>query len=369
VSHENRVNFNHQICEEAAGWFVEFNTADPDTEQRLAFDAWIRASPEHLRAFIEVAALWHDVAPVARSWTSDTEALIARARAEAAIVTLSAQHAVERERPMRRWPRWSLAAAALVGVIAATGASVAWHRFHDQPAYATTQLAEQHSIRLEDGSTVVLNARSRVRVDFTRELRTVELLEGQALFQVTRSVDRPFIVRSGDTWVRALGTQFDIDRKRDGTVVTVLEGRVGVVNDPSIARTSAGTLLASAGPDRRNREDTSDPHRWILLSAGEQLRVVAGKAARTARTDAASASAWTQGRLVFESASLAEVAEEFNRYSARKLVVEDQGATPLHLSGVFATDPDFLIRYLRDRPDIEIRDSATEIDIVRRAPK
>jgi len=36
---------------------------------------------------------------------------------------------------------------------------------------------------------------------------------------------------------------------------------------------------------------------------------------------------------------------------------------------VFATDPEFLIRYLRERPDIAVRDGDTEIDIVREGPR
>jgi hypothetical protein len=35
------------------------------------------------------------------------------------------------------------------------------------------------------------------------------------------------------------------------------------------------------------------------------------------------------------------------------------------LSGVFSTDPDFLIRYLRERTDIQVQESATQIRIIR----
>ena len=107
-----------------------------------------------------------------------------------------------------------------------------------------------------------------------------------------------------------------------------------------------------------------------MLSAGEQLRVTVGQgSAQSTRANVSSATAWTQGQLVLESASLAEVAEAFSRYSPRKLVAEDHGATPLRLSGLFVTDPDFLIRYLRKRQDITVRESNTEVDIVREAPE
>jgi ferric-dicitrate binding protein FerR (iron transport regulator) len=59
------------------------------------------------------------------------------------------------------------------------------------------------------------------------------------------------------------------------------------------------------------------------------------------------------------------VAERFNRYSQRRLVTEDHGSVPFRLSGVFSTDPDFLIRYLRERTDIQVEESATQIRIIR----
>ena len=77
------------------------------------------------------------------------------------------------------------------------------------------------------------------------------------------------------------------------------------------------------------------------------------------------ATAWTQRQLVLDSVPLKEVAEEFNRYSTRPLIVEDSGAHELRLSGVFSTDPDFLIRYLRERTDIRIQETDTEIHILR----
>jgi transmembrane sensor len=230
---------------------------------------------------------------------------------------------------------------------------------------------------------VTLNSRSKVRVEFTASQRTVELLEGQALFRVAKSEGRPFIVRADGTAVQAIGTQFDVNRSHEGTIVTVLEGRVAVVanserphGDSSVrpepgAGASTSTVAPVAGA--RNVVNGASDGRGasIVLSAGEQVEIDPG-AARAAsqpkRANVSSATAWTQGQLVLESASLAKVAEEFNRYSARKLVAIDHGASPLHLSGVFATDPDFLIHYLRSRPDIVVRETDTEILIVRNGP-
>jgi len=95
-------------------------------------------------------------------------------------------------------------------------------------------VGEQRSIALADGSIIDLNARSRIRVRLSKDERDVELLQGQALFHVAKDNSRPFVVRSDTTVVRAVGTEFDVYRKKNGTVITVLEGRV-VVESPYAA--------------------------------------------------------------------------------------------------------------------------------------
>ncbi len=84
------------------------------------------------------------------------------------------------------------------------------------PQTYATGIGEQRSIVLADGSTVDLNSRSKIRIRFSSERRGVELIEGQALFKVAKDHARPFVVDSDGTRVRAVGTQFDVYRKRRG---------------------------------------------------------------------------------------------------------------------------------------------------------
>jgi transmembrane sensor len=104
----------------------------------------------------------------------------------------------------------------------------------------------------------------------------------------------------------------------------------------------------------------------IFLCAGDQLTVSdQAPPAQPQHASPATATAWTQGQLILDSATLADVAEEFNRYSTRRLTIEDRGDRPLRLSGVFATDPYFLLHYLRQRADITVQESPTEVRIIR----
>lgn len=350
MSLDARASLNDQISLEAAEWLVEFRSGDVDVAGQREFDAWLRASPEHIRAFIEMAALWHEGGGIDPRRELDLEAIIARARSEERIAELSpAQGAGDRgtaardagaQRPRSRWRRPTGGAIA-ASVLAAAAATTLLLRsgLPSQQTYITG-VGETRSILLPDGSRVLLDSKSRLRVSYTAAVRNVELLQGQALFDVVRNRQRPFLVRAGDAQVRDLGTVFDVNRLGRGTVVTVLEGRVAIPT--------------SLQP--------------IYLSAGEQVEVEVGHfPPQPIHVDISSETAWTHGEVVLDSATLAEVAQLFNRYSTRRLVAHDRGAKPLRLSGVFSTNPKFLMRYLRSRPDIAVTETGSEIDIVRSA--
>ena len=97
-----------------------------------------------------------------------------------------------------------------------------------KPTTYSTAIGEQRSFTLADGSTIELSPRSRVRVRLSDRERDIQLLDGQAFFTVTKDVNRPFVVAVDQARVRAVGTQFDVNKRRSGTTVTVLEGRVAV---------------------------------------------------------------------------------------------------------------------------------------------
>jgi transmembrane sensor len=104
----------------------------------------------------------------------------------------------------------------------------------------------------------------------------------------------------------------------------------------------------------------------VYLSAGEQLTVTPKTVAKTAHPNVSSATAWTQRQLIFESAALSDVAEEFNRYNQRQLMIQDPSLYNFHISGVFSsTDPTSLIRFLRQRPGVKVTETASEIRVAR----
>jgi transmembrane sensor len=235
------------------------------------------------------------------------------------------------------------------------------------PTYATA-IGEQRSLVLKDGSTVELNSRSKIAVRYSKQARHVELLEGQALFRVAKDANRPFVVKAGATSVRAVGTEFDVYQKRDGTVVTVVEGQVAILTDHPVTLPDHGVPATRASVPRPHNLQfpAIDPRRIgnIVIAAGEQLTVTPKEIQMAEHPNIANATAWTQRQLVFESASLADVAEEFNRYNDRQLIVGDPSLETFHVSGVFSsTDPASLIRFLRARPGLRIVETQSQIRI------
>jgi transmembrane sensor len=428
MDRQARSKMNTQIYEEACAWFVECRAGDLDDAGRREFDRWLRKSPEHLSSYLEIAAIWNEgplldpdgkwsvdrliehalaadddnvVTLVAGAATADTisakQSLTASAAEPSAVP--HSQSVAMRKTWFTGWRR--LAIAASIAILTILAGAFGLLEF-SSPIYATA-LGEQRSIQFEDGSTVELNSRSKIRIKYSKQERDVELIEGQALFHVAHDVTRPFIVAVGATRVRAVGTQFDVYKRSNGTVVTVVEGKVAVYSAPQRGPGAAPTvpvpaqapasLSGSASPRKRVVAPTStassvvgftasnpevpvvqpntvtlDPtgSTSLLVAAGEQVTVSGEAAQKTASPNIAGVTAWRDREIVFEAATLSDVAEEFNRYNERKLVIEDPKLYGFHISGIFSsTDPEALIRFLRQRPGVKVTETEREIRVER----
>ncbi|HEY2676223.1 MAG TPA: FecR family protein [Steroidobacteraceae bacterium] len=338
------------VVAEASEWFIEFRSGDVNGQARLHFIEWLRRSPEHIQAYLEVSGVWSDLPNSDPEGRFDIASLIARARNETGATPLSPINprlppvppAVE-PRAFRNLPRRPVLAAAAVALLTSIAILFLWID-RDMARSYSTGIGEQRTIQLMDGSTVELNSRSRIEVRLTDHRRDVALIEGQALFRVAKDKQRPFIVQAGEAQVRAVGTEFDVYRKQSATVVTVVEGRV---------ETYPGSEGAGAAA--------------IVLSAGEQLTVLPHTVTKPTRADTVAATAWVQKRLIFEETPLSEVAEEFNRYNRRPLAIDDPEMRTLKISGVYSsTDPVSLINFLRSQNSMRVIETEDQVRVVRR---
>jgi transmembrane sensor len=334
------------IIAEASAWFIEFRAGDVDGDARVLFIEWLRRSPEHIHAYLEISGVWADLPTADPEGKIDIEALIERARGAPDVIALPSDRprpSAAAVRPPAVW-RWRRAAAALAAVVLLAVAAVILLDRGKLNGFYSTGIGEQRTVQLLDGSTVELNARSTIQVRLTAEQRDVTLLEGQALFRVAKDKQRPFVVHAGDAQVRAVGTEFDVYKKQAATVVTVVEGRVETYDDLNSPGTAA-----------------------IVLSAGEQLTVVPHVVTKPTRTDTAVVTAWVQKRLIFEETPLSDVAEEFNRYNRRPLTIDGGELGSLKISGVYSsTDPASLINFLRSQNSIQVVETEKQVRVLRR---
>ena len=400
---------NAQIYEQATEWVIRQRDVGLDAQDKRAFDAWLRASPQHVQAYLEMCALWEDLPLLEATWNPSADELIARARADDNVVQLvaptatgapisdnriggatadvsllhepasSETHASDRATTVvsgrRMTLMFALAASILLAVVGG------W--FYLQQGMYATGIGEQRSLVLADGSTVELNSGSRIRIRYSEHERHIDLIQGQALFHVARNAARPFVVQTNSTRVKAVGTAFDVYQATKGTVVTVVEGRVAVYrrqSGPGTRTPAQRSGGSGAGVDAATTPSDATPPssargagsavpapadlEEILLGAGEQLIVTPVAVPSPQRADVAAATAWTQRSLVFDSSPLTEVAHEFNRYNTRQLVIVDPRLADFHVSGVFSSaEPTLLLRFLRDQPNLALQETPTEIRI------
>ncbi|HEV2271378.1 MAG TPA: FecR domain-containing protein [Steroidobacteraceae bacterium] len=191
-----------------------------------------------------------------------------------------------------------------------------------------TEIGGVQSVRLSDGSNIILGARTKLAVEFSAERRSISLIEGQAWFKVAHDPHWPFIVAAGDGTITDIGTAFMVTRESDRVVVAVTEGAVEVSAKPS-----------KLYPLRVEQELASRPALApIRVSRGEELALGDnGTLDRIKPTDTYAATTWTHGTLTFDNQPLRYVIEAVDRYSKRHIVVSPSAST-LRFSGIVHSD-------------------------------
>jgi len=86
---------NEQIVDEASEWFVRLRYDSPASDVQEHFMAWLRTSPEHVRAYLSILALWSDLPAVDPQRELGAETLIERARADAGVGLAGPQAGIE----------------------------------------------------------------------------------------------------------------------------------------------------------------------------------------------------------------------------------------------------------------------------------
>jgi transmembrane sensor len=191
-----------------------------------------------------------------------------------------------------------------------------WLFTHTSGETYVSGIGELRKVPLTDGSTMLLNTSTKASVHFDATERSVRLTSGEALFEVAKDRARPFIVHAGGVTVAAVGTAFAVRKESDERIdVTVTEG---VVEIRRPGATQSVQRLAA--------------NQHVTISDSESMRVE-----QSAARDAERRLAWRAGMIAFDNEPLSSAVAEFNRYSTRRIVIDDAALAARPITGIFRT--------------------------------
>lgn len=283
------------IRDQAITWLLRLRDRPADVQLQRAFADWLAVDPSHRAAFRQAEAHW--------AWMEPLKDRQFRARDEAVRYRPAARKFVR-----RRWLAYGVAAVLLLSVGLAVFSPQGWYGL---PHSYTTGKGERRTLALSDGTSLELNTDSEVRVRFNRGQRHVDLVRGEAFFNVVHDAERPFKVQVGNVGVRDIGTAFDVYKQADRVSVAVQEGVVEIAGLSGRRELNAGQQLAY-----------TDDHRFVAA----------------APSDIAVATAWRQGQLIFNGRRLAEVLTEIGRYHDIQIRLPDPKLAELRVNGNFRTE-------------------------------
>lgn len=181
--------------------------------------------------------------------------------------------------------------AAVAAVVLLLAGGEWWYVSRRGDQYMTVS-HETKQVSLSDGSMVVLNENTRIRVEpgYNKTDRKLVLVSGVARFDVVHNPERPFVVEMGDVDVKDIGTSFTIDRTTDSIKVNVSEGRIAFVRRETgeTREIGAGEAVSFYAAD----------HKFGVVSSGNDL-------------------------LRFDDAPLSDVIAVLEKTSGKKIMLSD----------------------------------------------
>ena len=282
-----------RLRKEAVAWVIRLQSNGITQEERRAFEAWQAQSSQHALIYRKVATVWKCpelttaaaiVAGVRPSWLESKPTFFLR---------------------------WLvLAAACLVFVVLLADHLDVLTRLQ---ADYQTGAGERRTVELSDRSIATLNTQTAIALSYGGTVRRIRLLKGEVFLDVQHDAERPFLVESTDTAVRAVGTAFVVRTDSGGDYITVLEGAVEV----------------------ESRAKRASP---VTVTAGSQIQTEQRHLGRPQAVDVATVSSWVRGRLVVQDVPFAQVLAELQRYHAGTIILMNQQVGRIKVTGTYNVD-------------------------------
>ncbi|MDG2530710.1 FecR family protein [Caulobacter endophyticus] len=290
---------SRDIDEAASNWTARLDRGPLTPEEDQAFQSWLKGDPRSRGALLRAQSLF---------MMSESAQALGTHYDPADFREPTAPRRGLSRRGALLWAGGAGAAASLAAL--AVGVPAAG-------AVTSTRRGEIRLVPLKDGSTVLLNTDSRIRVRYGRNERFVALVRGEAYFSVARD-ERPFVVEVDGRRLRTSQAGFRVRKlAADPVDLLVQQGRV----DVTIPRlTAPAANLALDGNTRLVMADLV-PRPQPITPAVVTREL-----------------AWREGKLAFEGESLKEAAEAFARYSDTRIAIPDPTLAREPVAGLFAAN-------------------------------
>ncbi len=325
-----------QRHDEASLWIEKLDDGLSAEEQK-AFQQWMVSDPENEALLIKMAKLWDKMDSLGRL---------------SGLFPEPASH----QNPLTSLKfALPIAASVLLAVLVGVWAFLSLNEFDSPNAPEAviaaavedvyeTAVGEHSTVTLADGTEVVLNTSSRIRVRYTSQYRLLLLESGEVHVRVAEDKVRPLSVIAGGSIVQAIGTEFNIEITGDQRIeLVVTEGkvRIGVhqIEQYDMEARAPGVLPPSS----------------VTVAAGEELILGSSEEEITevSPADIEVKLSWRNGNLIFRGESLEEAVAEVGRYTSVEFVFLDDDLRKVQIAGRFkAGDVDGLLAVLRENFDI-----------------
>jgi len=317
--------------------------ADPGEEQDLMQQ--LQQRPDLMQQYEMMKRMWNAWAGWQQSGPPETariHRILQLSAAEDAVRSNDTIEPTTRPAPVIRWQGWKIVSrrvAIAAGLFIGLLALAYWYtgrRHGNSPNEIIAERGSKTRTILPDGSTVWLNAGSRIRYEpgFSGPLREVTL-QGEAFFDVVKQPGRPFIVHAGDLHIKVLGTAFNVKSYDDDTTVetTLIRGLVQITG-------SGGT---------GQEPIYLHPHQKIVLPRNNsKAPVIADAPAHKAiaalpphvipidssmKEDERVETSWVFNRLEFRGDTFTDLARKLERWYNINIHFEDEAAQALTFNG------------------------------------
>jgi len=278
-----------RLRRQAARWVAR--RPEADAREAAAFETWKSADRAHAEAFVQVLRTSQDPA-LAEAMRLSEQRLTIRRRRGGAIATLAGGLVAAGLAAFVAWPQLQLMTVA--------------------PVVLATAPGEHRDAALADGTHVTLDGATQLKVRLGSQRRQVELLRGEAFFDVAHDAARPFTVKADAGSARVLGTAFDLERADGRLELSVHRGRV---------------RLAPSGLIRRSAE----------LTVGQRAFTKEGRLSAVKPFDP-TADDWRSGWLETDGLTLERLVERLNRASPTPITIADPVLGRQRVAGRFRLD-------------------------------